>query len=135
MRHKACASSSSRIDGDGEPILGQAEFLGDEAPGELDRALLEIVAEGEVAEHLEEGVVARRVADILEVVVLAAGADAFLRRHRGREERLLDPGEDVLELIHPRIGEHQGRVVARHEARGGHDLVPFAREVIEERLI
>ena len=45
----------------------------------LDRALLEVVAEGEIAEHLEEGVMARGVADVIEVVVLAAGADAFLR--------------------------------------------------------
>src|SRR2546430_3698961 len=35
--------------------------------GKLDRALLEVVAEGEVAEHLEEGVMARGVADIVEV--------------------------------------------------------------------
>ena len=65
-----------------QPVLRQAEFLGDQVPGELDRALLEIVAEREIAEHLEEGVVARGVADIVEVVVLAAGAHAFLRRSR-----------------------------------------------------
>ena len=70
------------IDGDQQPVLRQAEFLGDQVPGELDRAVLEIVAEGEVAEHLEEGVVARGVADIVEVVVLAAGAHAFLRGRR-----------------------------------------------------
>ena len=121
-----------RIDGDGEPMLRKREFLGHEPPGELDRALLEIIAEGEVAEHLEEGVVARRVADILEVVVLAAGAHAFLRRHRGRKSRLLGSGEDVLELVHPRIGEHQCRVVARHEARGGHDAMPLALEILEK---
>ena len=67
------------IDGDHQLVLRQPEFLGDQIPGELDRALLEIVAEREIAEHLEEGVVARRVADIVEVVVLAAGAHAFLR--------------------------------------------------------
>ena len=58
-----------------------------------DRALLEIIAEGEIAEHLEEGVVARGVADIVEVVMLAAGAHAFLRRGRAREGRLLGAGE------------------------------------------
>ena len=58
----------------------EREVLGQQLPGEQDRALLEIVAEGEIAEHLEEGVVARGVADIVEVVVLAAGAHAFLRR-------------------------------------------------------
>ena len=44
----------------------------------VDRLLLEIIAEREIAEHFEEGVVARGVADIVEVVVLAAGADALL---------------------------------------------------------
>ena len=40
---------------------------------------LEVVAKAEVAEHLKEGVVAAGEADIFKVVVLAAGADAFLR--------------------------------------------------------
>ena len=31
------------------------------------------------------------------------------------------PGEDVLELHHAGVGEHQRRVVARHQRRGGHD--------------
>ena len=72
-------------DGDEELVLGQAELLGDQRPGELDRALLEVVAEGEVAEHLEEGVVPGGVADIVEVVVLAAGAHAFLRGDGARD--------------------------------------------------
>ena len=46
----------------------------------LDRLFLEIVAEAEIPQHLEEGMVAGGVADIVQVVVLAAGADAFLRR-------------------------------------------------------
>ena len=66
-------------DRDQELVLGQAVVPGDQVPGELDRLFLEVVAEREVAQHLEEGVVARGVADILEVVVLAAGAHAFLR--------------------------------------------------------
>ena len=121
------------IDGGGQLLLRQAEFLGDEVPGELDRAFLEVVAEGEVAEHLEEGVVARGVADIVEVVVLAAGAHAFLRRDRARERRPRLAGEIVLELHHAGIGEHQRRIVARHERARGHDLVPFAVKVVQER--
>jgi hypothetical protein len=61
------------IDGDQQAVLGQAELLRHQVPGQLDRQVLEVVAEGEVAQHLEEGVVARRVADVLQVVVLAAG--------------------------------------------------------------
>ena len=120
------------IDGDGQPLRRQAEFLGDQVPGELDGAVLEVVAEREIAEHLEEGVVPRGVADIVEVVVLAAGAHAFLRGGGARIGALFEAGEDVLELHHPGIGEHQGRIVARHERRGRHDLVPVRREIVEK---
>ncbi len=75
------------IDRDDEALLVEAEFLGQQVPGELDGAILEIVAEREVAEHLEERVMARGVADVVEVVVLAAGAHAFLRGSGAREWR------------------------------------------------
>ena len=116
------------IDGDEQLVLLQPELLGDQVPGELDRALLEVVAEREIAEHLEEGEMARGVADIVEVVVLAAGAHAFLRGGGALIGPLLDAGKDVLELHHAGIGEHQGRVVARHERRRRHDLVAVLRE-------
>ena len=127
------ASSSSEIDGDQQPVLRQAVVLGDQVPGELDRALLEIVAEREVAEHLEEGVMPRGVADIVEVVVLAAGAHAFLRGGRARIGPLLKAGEDVLELHHARIGEHQCRVVARHKRRRRHHFVAVLGKIVEKR--
>ena len=120
------------IDGDEEAALVEAEFLRDQFPGELDGERLEIVAEGEIAEHFEKGVVARRIADIVEVVVLAAGAHAFLRRRGAAVGALLDAGEDVLELHHAGIGEHQRRIVARHERRRGDDLVAVPAEEIEK---
>ena len=120
------------IDRDQQPFDRQPEFLGDQVPGELDRAFLEIIAEREIAEHLEERVVARGVADVVEVVVLAAGAHAFLRRGGARIGPLLEAGEDVLELHHAGIGEHQGRVVARHQRRGRHDLVAVGLEVVQK---
>ena len=67
------------IDRDDEALLVETELLRQKVPGKLDGAILEIIAERKVAEHLEEGVVARRIADVIEIVVLAAGADAFLR--------------------------------------------------------
>ncbi len=116
-----------------QQLLGRDRvILGDQLPGERDGALLEVVAEREIAEHLEEGVVARGIADIVEVVVLAAGAHAFLRRGGAHVRALLQAGEDVLELHHAGIGEHQRRVVARHQRRGRHDLVVVAGEEIEE---
>src|SRR5690606_38214955 len=79
------------IDRDGEAVGGEPELARDEAPGELDRALLEVVAEAEVAEHLEQRQVARGVADVVEVVVLAAGPDALLAARRARRRRALEP--------------------------------------------
>src|SRR3546814_8603090 len=96
------------------------------------RYVLERIAEGEVAEHHEEGLLARGIADILEVVVLAARAHAFLRRRRPAVGPLLGAGEDVLELHHAGVGEHQGRIVARHQRRGRHHGVAVPGEVVEE---
>src|ERR1043165_1353673 len=67
--------------------------------------------------------VARGVADVVEVFVLAAGAHALLRRHCALIRTLFEAGEDVLELHHAGVGEHQGRVVARHQRRRRHDLM------------
>ena len=120
------------IDRDEQPVARQAELAHDQVPGQLDRALLEIVAEREIAEHLEKRVMPRGVADIFEIVVLAAGAHAFLRGRGALVRALLDAGEDVLELHHAGIGEQQGRVVARHQRARRHDLVPVPGEIIEK---
>ena len=92
---------------DREPLLVEAVVLGEQLPREDDRALLEVVAEREVAQHLEEGVVARGVADVVEVVVLAAGAHALLRGRGGVVGARLLAGEHVLELHHAGVGEHR----------------------------
>ena len=132
LRHSAAASSSSANTVISRRSLIEREILRQQLPGEQDRALLEVIAEGEIAEHLEEGVVARGVADIVEIVVLAAGAHAFLRRRRAQGFRLLGAGEHVLERHHAGIGEHQRRVVARHERRRRHDHVVVLGEEIEK---
>ena len=132
--HSFAASSSSAKTVIRRRFGSSAEVLGEQLPGEQDRALLEIIAEGEIAEHLEEGVVARGVAHIVEVVVLAAGAHAFLRRRRAQEGGLLGAGEHVLERHHAGIGEHQRRIVARHQrARGHHLVIVLGKEVEESR--
>ena len=122
------------IDGDPELVLGQAVDVGQQFPGVLDGVALEVVAEAEVAQHLEEGVVARGVADVLEVVVLAAGAHAFLRGGGAGVGTLVEAEEDVLELVHAGVGEQQRRIVVRHQRAGGDDLVPLRGEEVEEFL-
>ena len=67
------------VDRDPEPVGVEAEDLGDELPRVRDGQLLEVVAEAEVAEHLEEDEVTGGAPDLVEVVVLAARPDALLR--------------------------------------------------------
>ena len=86
-----------------KPVAVQPELLGDQVPGKLDGLFLEIVAEREIAEHLEEGVMARGVADIFEVVVLAAGAHAFLRCHRAVVTACLKPVNRFLNCTMPAL--------------------------------
>jgi hypothetical protein len=74
----------------------------------------------------------RCIADIVEIVVLAAGANAFLRGGGALVGALLDAGKDVLELHHAGIGEHQCRIVARHQRRRRHDFVALGREIIQK---
>ena len=86
-------------------------FDGQELPGPVDRFLLEVIAEREVAEHLEERVVIRRDADVADV----AGAQALLAGGgRGELERA-DAEELVLELVHSGGREQHGLVPARDE--------------------
>jgi hypothetical protein len=122
------------IDRHPQLVLGQAVFLGNQVPGQRDGLFLEIIAEGEVTEHFKEGVVAGGVADIVEVVMLAAGAHAFLRGRGAGIGALLLAGEHVLELHHAGIGEHQGRVIARHQRRGFHHRMAVLAEIIQEGL-
>ncbi len=72
------------VAGDPDPIRVQSQHLGGELPGPPDGIGLEVVAEAEVAQHLEEAEVAGRAADGVEVVVLAAGAHAALDRRGAR---------------------------------------------------
>ncbi len=85
---------------DTEPVFRRDEF-----PGVCDGVLLEVVAEAEVAEHLEKGVVAVGEADVFEVVVLASGADALLRGGGAGVVAVLKAEEDVFELVHAGVGE------------------------------
>jgi hypothetical protein len=95
-------------------------------------SFLEVVAEREVAQHLEEGVVPGGVADVLQVVVLAAGAHAFLRGDGPPVGARLGAGEHVLELHHAGVGEQQRRVVAGYQRARRHDLVAVLAEELEE---
>ena len=116
-----------------DPLPRQVEHLRHELPGEGDRLLLEVGAplartEGEVAQHLEEGVVPRRVPDVLQV----GQAQALLHRRGARVGHVARGRVVGLELHHARGGEEQRRVAHRHQRRGGHHAVPALLEELQE---
>lgn len=116
------------------PFGGQSVDTVQQLPRPLDRLLLEVIAVGPVAEHFEHGVVIRVVAHLFEVVVLARDAQTLLRVGRTGVFARSVAEENILELIHARIGEHQGGVVLHHHRGRRHDRVLPALEKVEESL-
>ena len=94
--------------------------LGDQLPAPRDGVGLEVVAEAEVAQHLEEDEVALGAADVVEVVVLAAGPGALLHADGPLVGRRLVAREVRLERHHAGHREQHRRIV-RDEAGRWHD--------------
>ncbi len=120
------------VDGRGEPLRRDLEVAGQELPRPVDRLALEVVAEAPVAEHLEQRVMARRPADLLEVVVLAGDPQAALVVHGPDVVPLLHPGQRVLELDHARVREQERLVARRDQAGAGDDGVAALGEEVHE---
>ncbi len=99
-------------------------------PAVVDGLALEVVAEREVAQHLEEGVVARAGTHVLEVVVLAAHPHALLHdvapggRPASSRPRKVSLNCTMPALVNSSVGS------VRHQRRAGHHRVaPFGKEV------
>jgi hypothetical protein len=90
-----------------EALRRDAPDLGEQFPAPGERVLLEVVAEGPVAQHLEHRVVVGIETDVLEVVVLAAGADAFLGVGHALPRGGLVAEEVGHELVHAGVREQQ----------------------------
>src|SRR5690606_16185888 len=122
------------IDGDPELVLRQPQPVGGgkELPGVVNGVALEIIAEAEVAQHLEKGVVTRSVTDVLQIIVLATGAHALLAADRPGIGPFLQAQKAVLELVHAGVGEQQRRVICRHQRTGGDSGMPLLFEETKE---
>ena len=108
--------------------------LGEELPGPVDGLGLEIVAEAPVAQHLEHRVVAAVMAHRLEVVVLAAHAEALLAVGGPGELGRRIAQENILELVHSRVREHQRGVVLDHHGGARNDGVSLGSEELQVLL-
>ena len=115
-----------------EPVGVHADPVGagEELPAPGDGLVLEVVAEGEVAQHLEEGAVARGLADVVDV----AGADALLAGADAPARRDLLAGEVGLERRHAGVYQQQRGVVLRHERKARQAQVSLGFEKAQEHL-
>ena len=71
-------------------------------------------------------------ADLFQVVVLAARADAFLAGGGAHVVAFLDAQEDVFELVHAGVGKEQRRVVRRDERGRAHHAMPAAGKKVQK---
>ena len=102
-------------------------------PGPIDRLFFEVIPKAPVAKHFEERVVIGIETDIIEVIVLAAGSDAFLSigNTRRRERRFLLAEKIGHELVHARVRKQQ-IWSAGQQARRWHNRVLFFPEEIQK---
>ncbi len=114
-----------------EPVGVEAEVLRHELPREVDGAILEVVAEREVAEHLEHRRVAGGEPYLVEVGVLPAGAKALLDGREARRGRLLVAREVRLQRLHAGADEQRRRVLGRRDERERRE--PHVLSRLEER--
>src|ERR1043165_1033080 len=122
------------VNGEPQTVRIQFQNVDEQVPRVTDRVLLEVIAEGKIAEHLEERVMPRSFSDFIEVVVLAAGANALLRRCRAHVVALLAPEKSVFELIHARVSEQERRIVRGQKRRGAHAHVAVLLEIFQKNL-
>ena len=132
LSHNAAASSSEYKHGDPdlvwvEPVAAAVLRTGDQIPGVPDRLGFEVVAEGEVAVHLEERGMPGGLADLVDV----EGPNALLHACCAVERRRLSSGEVPLEGHHAGIDEQQGGIVVQQRC-GRHDFVVTGGEEIQE---
>jgi hypothetical protein len=116
------------VHGHPHPVAVHPEHLGHELPRERDGPLLEVVAEAEVPQHLEERVVARRLTDVVNI----DGPEALLHRGGPRPRRLVLPDEVGDERDHAGDREHD-RWIPRDQAGRGHSFVGAVGKEPEER--
>ena len=107
------------------PLRGSQEFP---APG--DGFLLEIITEGEVAQHLKEGAVTGRLADVFDV----AGADALLAGADPVPRRLLFSLEPGLHRRHAGVDEQQARVILGNQREARQAQVALGFKEAEKHL-
>ena len=106
----------------------ESYHLGQKFPCPRNRFILEIIAEGEIAQHLKEGAVASVLADILNI----AGTDALLACGHAVSRRNLLSGKIGLEGRHTGIDDKKTVVIVGYKRKTLHSKMSLALKILEE---
>ncbi len=122
-----------RVDRDVELRRVEADRAGEKLPRPRDRVALVVVAERKIPEHLEEGAVPPRAADVLDIGFRTRDAQAALHRDGARPGRTHVAEERRDELLHPGDREQRRREFGRHERCRRRVHVAPRDEKVDER--
>ncbi len=76
---------------------------------------LEVIAEGEIAQHFKESMMPCGITDIFQIIVLSTGTHAFLGGHRPHIVSFLLSEKSPLELNHSCICKEQSGIIRRNK--------------------
>lgn len=79
----------------------------------MNRIGFEIIAETKISEHFKKRMMPRSFANLIQIIVFSARPNAFLRSCGPGVVTFFRAGKNVFELIHPRVGKKQSRVIGR----------------------
>ena len=96
----------------------------------MDSLPLEVIAEGEIAQHLKIGAMTGSLADVLNIT----GADALLAGADPVTGGLHLTGEVGFHGCHAGVNQQQGCIILRNQRKAGQTQMPLALEEGEEHL-
>ncbi len=118
------------VNGGIQPIRLQPRHLGQKLPAHGNGLLLEVITEGEIAQHLEIGAVAGGFADIFNV----ARADALLAGANPVAGRLFLPGKPGFHGGHAAVNQQKACVVVGNQGKAGQAQMALAFKIAQEHL-
>ena len=117
-----------QVNGRIQTILVQSHHLGQELPGPVNRLVLEVIAEGEIAQHLKEGAVTGGLSYIFNI----ACTDTFLTGGHSAAGRNLRAGEIRLQRSHTRVNQQKTVIIVRYKRKTLHCQMSLALKKFQE---
>ncbi len=115
-------------------VFVNTQFFHQKLVGPFNGFAFKIIAKTPISEHFKHGMVVGITPHFFEVVVFTRNAQALLRISNSSGRSRLISQENILKLIHTRIGKHQSRIIFYHHGSTWNNGMFFLLKKIEESL-